>query len=332
MTSDFMKELLSKDEKITVEYKTCQYGIQEDVYETVCPFSNRYGGYIIMGVEDDGTPIGINPNMVKDMKKNFVNQLNNPDKMSPTLYLSIEDIVYEGMTLLWVYVPPTSTVEKCANRIYDRNEDGDMDITDSPIQLQNMYNRKSNTYAEHKIFPYVTTEDLRMDLMDKVRNLAKSKNPDHPWLKMSDEGILKSAGLWEKDFSSGIQGYNLAGVLLFGKDDVIRSCSPGYITDALYRVENLDRYDDRLQVTTNLIDAYDLLMEFVAKHTSDKFCLINNISTSIRGIISREVIGNILVHRLCKALHNRCYAKLIVMQSYCRIHWFYRKSGSFYFA
>ena len=40
-------------------------------------------------------------------------------------------IVYEGMTLLWVYVPPTSTVEKCANRIYDRNEDGDMDITDS---------------------------------------------------------------------------------------------------------------------------------------------------------------------------------------------------------
>ena len=38
MTSDFMKELLSKDEKIAVEYKTCQYGIQEDVYETVCSF------------------------------------------------------------------------------------------------------------------------------------------------------------------------------------------------------------------------------------------------------------------------------------------------------
>ena len=130
-----------------------------------------------MGVEDDGTPIGINPNMVKDMKKNFVNQLNNPDKMSPTLYLSIEDIVYEGMTLLWVYVPPTSTVEKCANRIYDRNEDGDMDITDSPIQLQNMYNRKSNTYAEHKIFPYVTTEDLRMGtnfyLMSRNKKLMR---------------------------------------------------------------------------------------------------------------------------------------------------------------
>ncbi len=36
MTSEFMRDLLSKDEKITVEYKSCQYGIQEDVYETVC--------------------------------------------------------------------------------------------------------------------------------------------------------------------------------------------------------------------------------------------------------------------------------------------------------
>jgi ATP-dependent DNA helicase RecG len=96
------------------------------------------------------------------MNFTFVNQLNNPDKMSPTLYLSIEEIEYEEMTLLWVFVPPTSTVEKCANRIYDRNEDGDMDITDSPIQLQNLYNRKSNTYAERKIIPYVTTADLNL--------------------------------------------------------------------------------------------------------------------------------------------------------------------------
>ena len=51
-----MRNLLSKDEKITVEYKNCQHGVQEDVYETVCSFSNRYGGYIIMGAEDTGVP------------------------------------------------------------------------------------------------------------------------------------------------------------------------------------------------------------------------------------------------------------------------------------
>ena len=315
MTTELMRQLLSKDEKITIEYKECQNGIYDDVYETVCSFSNRYGGYIIMGVKDGGVPIGLNRNMIKDMKKNFVNQLNNPDKMSPTLYLSIEEFEYDGMMLLWVYVPPTSTVEKCANRIYDRNEDGDMDITDSPIQLQNMYNRKSNTYVEHKIFPYVSLDDLRLDLMNKVRNLVKSRKPDHNWLQMSDQDILKSAGLWEKDFSSGVQGYNLAGVLLFGKDEVIRSCCPGYVTDAIYRVENLDRYDDRLQVTTNLIEAYEQLMEFVAKHTSDKFFLVDNVNTSIRDLIAREVIGNILVHRDFSSAYP---AKLIIEKDWLK--------------
>lgn len=315
MTTELMRQLLSKDEKITIEYKECQNGIYDDVYETVCSFFNRYGGYIIMGVMDNGTPIGLNRNMIKDMKKNFVNQLNNPDKMSPTLYLSIEEFEYDGMMLLWVYVPPTSTVEKCANKIYDRNEDGDIDITDSPIQLQNMYNRKSNTYVEHKIFPYVSLDDLRLDLMNKVRNLVKSRKPDHDWLQMSDQDILKSAGLWEKDFSSGVQGYNLAGVLLFGKDEVIRSCCPGYITDAICRIENLDRYDDRLKVATNLIESYELLVEFVAKHTSDKFFLVDNVNTSIRDLIAREVIGNILVHRDFSSAYP---AKLIIEKDWLK--------------
>ena len=55
---------------------------------------------------------------------------------------------------------------------------------------------KGRRNAERKIFPYVTTADLRLDLLEKVRNLAKSKKPDHPWLELSDEDLLKSAGLW----------------------------------------------------------------------------------------------------------------------------------------
>ena len=136
MTHEKMREMLSKDEKITIEYKECVNQIHDSVYETVAAFSNRYGGYIIMGVKDGGIPVGVNRNAVKDLKKNFVNQLNNPNKMSPTLYLSIEEFEYEGMLLLYTYVPPTSTVEKCSGRVYDRNEEGDMDITDSPIQME----------------------------------------------------------------------------------------------------------------------------------------------------------------------------------------------------
>jgi ATP-dependent DNA helicase RecG len=70
-----------------------------------------------------------------------------------------------------------------------------------------------------------------------------------------------------------------------------------YITDAIYRRENLDRYDDRLMVSCNLIDAYDQLIEFIAKHTLDRFHIVNNQSVSLRSKIARELVSNILVHR-----------------------------------
>lgn len=68
MTTEKMKELLSgKDEKITIEYKSCINEISESVYETVASFSNRYGGWIIMRVQDGGIPVGVNRNAAKDM-------------------------------------------------------------------------------------------------------------------------------------------------------------------------------------------------------------------------------------------------------------------------
>lgn len=315
MTTEFMHELLSKDEKITIEYKSCTNKISESVYETVSSFSNRYGGWIIIGVKDGGIPIGVNRNAARDMKRNFVTQLNNANKMSPTLYLTIEEFEYKDKLLLWTYVPPASTVTKCAGRVYDRNEEGDLDITDSPIQLENMYARKTGTFSENKLFPYATEDDLRMDLMPKVRRLVENKNTRHEWLKMTDHEIMVSAGLYEKNLVTGEKGYNLAAIMLFGKDEAIRSCVPGYVTDAIYRVENMDRYDDRLLVSTNLIESYDRLMEFVAKHTSDKFCLIDNVSTSIRDAIAREVVSNILVHRDFSSAYP---AKLIIEKDWLR--------------
>jgi ATP-dependent DNA helicase RecG len=37
---------------------------------------------------------------------------------------------------------------------------------------------------------------------------------------------------------------------------------PHYKTDAMLRKENLDRYDDRDDIRTNLIESFDRLMAF----------------------------------------------------------------------
>ena len=75
------------------------------------------------------------------------------------------------------------------------------------------------------------------------------------------------------------------------------SVLPQYKTDAIYRVKNLDRYDDREVIITNLIDSYRRLMDFGKKHLNDTFVLDGDQSVSARDKILREIISNILAHR-----------------------------------
>ncbi|MDR0877331.1 MAG: putative DNA binding domain-containing protein, partial [Treponema sp.] len=298
-----IKKLLSQGENLTVEFKGTKDTLNNSIFETVCSFSNRYGGYLFLGVSDSGKVLGVNPKAIPALKKNFVNVLNNPEKVSPVLFLNLEEITIGGKIILYVYIPISSQVEICSGKIFDRTEDADIDITKSTDLVANLYNRKSSGFTERKIFPYVTTKELRPDIIKRCRQMTLNRNSDHPWKGMSDMAMFKSAGLYEENWMTSPampgheKGFNLAAILLFGRDEVIRSCVPGYITDAILRRENLDRYDDRLMVETNLIDSFELLMEFVAKHTLDRFFLVDNKNVSVRSWIAREIISNSLVHR-----------------------------------
>ena len=108
MTVDKIKNLLDEGEGFTVEYKECVNSLNDTVFETVAAFSNRYGGYILLGVKEvdnKGVVIGVNRNAAASMKKNFINLLNNPDMMVPSLYLTLEEIEIDDNLILWVYVP-----------------------------------------------------------------------------------------------------------------------------------------------------------------------------------------------------------------------------------
>ena len=114
---------------------------------------------------------------------------------------------------------------------------------------------------------------------------------------MTDEELLQSTRLYTKDRVTGETGYNLAAVILLGKDDVIADIVPAYVTDAIFRRVNIDRYDDREIIKTNLIESYEQLMEFGRKHLPDKFYLENDQRKSLSNIITREMIANTLIHR-----------------------------------
>ena len=293
-----IRKLFADGEGFTIEFKECQTAISSSVYESVCSFSNRYGGHLLLGVTNEGKVIGVNPNSIEDMKRNFINTLNNRNKISPPLFLEFTVFEIDGEKILYVYIPISSLPITCSGRLYDRNNDADIDITTNTVMAADLYDRKRNYFTERKLFPYVNENMLRIsELMPKVRNLTRTRTTDHPWLEMTDMEIMRSADLYETDPITGQEGYNLAAVLLFGKDETIFSCCPGYITDCIVRRENIDRYDDRLMVTTNLIEAFNQILDFIQKHTPDPFYLEGTQSVSIRDKIGREIISNLLCHR-----------------------------------
>ena len=292
-----IQKLIRKGEGISIEFKECRNKLNKTVFESICAFLNRNGGDIILGVNDRGKITGIDPEAVDQVKKELVTALNNPQKLNPPFYLMPEDWVTEGKRIIRLFVHESSQVHRCNGKIYDRNEDGDFDITSNTNLVTALYIRKQTAYSENRIYPYVTMKDLRPDLVSRARKLAVNQRPGHPWAGMSNMELLQSAQLFQRDYQSGKEGFTLAAVLLLGDDNVILSVLPHHRTDALLRRENIDRYDDRDDIRTNLIESYDRLMAFVAKHLPDKFFLEKDQRISLRDHIFREVAANMLIHR-----------------------------------
>lgn len=302
-------EFVNFGEGIMVEFKEARKKLPSNLFETVCSMLNRNGGHIFLGIKDNSEVIGIYKDYVKNIKKEFVDLCNNPEKIFPTVHLDIKEYMYKEKHILYIYVHESSDVHKTANKIYDRNEDGDFDITNNTTQISNLYIRKRSTYIENKIYPFATINDLKLDLIEEARKMASNRTSNHPWSKMSNEEMLRSAGLYERNLETGKEGFNLACLLLFGKDDIITSALSYYKTDAILKVKDTERYDDRDDIKTNLLDSYERLTDFIKKHLNDKFYIENDQRINVRDVIARELCVNLLIHR---EYSNPYPAKLVI--------------------
>lgn len=296
MTQEEIKNYLALGEGIRIEFKEASRSVPSDLYETVVSFSNKDGGVILLGVSDDGIVRGVDPECIFEMKQNITTACNNSELINPPISLTPIQIECDGKEILALKIPTSSQVHKLNNTICDRENDSDIRITDQS-RISDIYFRKRTIFTETQIYPAVTEDDLKTELFDKARTIIRAADPAHPWLALDNIGLMRSATLFCKDFKTGEEGVSLAGVLLFGKDETIQSILPAYKIEALVRRDDLDRWDDRLTLRTNLIDSYFQLMDFVRKHLSSKFYMEGDQRKDLRDIIFRELIGNILCHR-----------------------------------
>ena len=71
MANSLLKRYLSEGESVNVEFKECNTALNQSVFDTVCSFSNRLGGYVFLGVKDSGEVIGIEPTSIQKIKRMF---------------------------------------------------------------------------------------------------------------------------------------------------------------------------------------------------------------------------------------------------------------------
>ena len=269
MTESDFEHFRQLGEDVGIEFKRGGNGAQTDTFETICAFLNRFGGELFLGVENDGTVIGVPDGAVEPMMRHIVKVASDPQLMDPPFYLQPDSFKIGGRNVVHVRVPPSSDVHRFKGFVFDRCHEADVRVRETEAIAQ-LYIRKQEIYTERRVYPGIRKADLRLDLVSVVKEMAATFRPDHPWRKLGTDTFFKSARLYGRDAATGKEGFNAAGILLFGKDDTILDVFPVYRTDAILRRVNIDRYDDRDTVCTNLIESFSRLMAFGEKHLSDK--------------------------------------------------------------
>ncbi|WP_082886473.1 ATP-binding protein [Flavisolibacter tropicus] len=55
MTPQGIKDILQQGEGIEVEFKESLFELNKSTFESICAFLNRKGGYLLLGVANDGS-------------------------------------------------------------------------------------------------------------------------------------------------------------------------------------------------------------------------------------------------------------------------------------
>ena len=87
MNLSFVLKLIKEGESEKIEFKR---DITKDIYKEVCAFANADGGYIIVGVDDEGNVVGCNAKKVLDIVASSLQSITPLPKIK-TYKLSIED-------------------------------------------------------------------------------------------------------------------------------------------------------------------------------------------------------------------------------------------------
>lgn len=311
-----LKDIKTLAESETVEFKlsTGRDGkgeLPKDFWKSYSAMANTKGGWIILGIKEKANTfsiIGIED--IEKIKRDLFNLLNNKDHISQNL-IQTEDSIHilnlQGKNVMAVYVPQANRKQKPVHltrnpygNTYRRENEGDRCLDDEAVNrmiAEKMFDSRDNeVLSEHFSFE----EDIDHSSLNVYRNRLSAHKPDHPFLDLDLFDFFKKIGGWKKDRETGKEGITVAGLLMFGKYEVITERFPHYFLD--YREPSDDRWSERIYPdgtwSGNIFDFYRKVYSRLVLDLKVPFALSGDqrIDNTLAHEALREALVNTLVH------------------------------------
>jgi len=173
------------------------------IAETLSAMANADGGTVVVGVEDDGTPTGVDYpedrlNVLREAPRNLVRPPLRPRIETPTVH-GVRLLVFE---VDWSPEAHQLTDGRYLLRVGDQNQPFPAE------QIEALKAGKRRRVAEVRIVPEASLADLDLSLLERLR--------ERTGLGLSDEKLLLRYRLAES--RNGRLVLTLAALLLFGED------------------------------------------------------------------------------------------------------------------
>ena len=216
---------------------------------------------------------------VERIRKAIWDNLHNRKQISVNL-LSEQQIVpvtVEGKTVLRVEVPRASRQTKPVHLgsnpfggTYLRRHEGDYQADDETVRR--MMAERVEDSRDERVLKGFGLSDLDMDTVAAYRNRFAAVKPGHVWADLSVPDFLERIGATGKNREENYSGLRLAGLLMFGRAEVIRDALPHYMVDYQERPEAKTerRWIDRLVPDGSWSgNVYDFFRRVYQKVTAD---------------------------------------------------------------
>lgn len=298
MDSQELRQLLDGGETFTVEFKSDQGDDpinDTDVVEAVACLANGNGGFLLIGVGDDGVPHGAHPRHGPQTHSVRLQALI-ASRTEPSVEVAVELVEVEKVEVIVVVVTPADSVVGTQSGRYLRRA---IDVHGRPqclpMRPHEVVSRAGSVGAQDfstVVIPGLASGDLSDVEFARIRELARTSGDDTLAL-LSNEEVLKALGFMAADGRVCV-----GGLLLFGTDGLIARHLPAY--------EAGFQELDGLEVRTSEMAAFPLLRamaEFsdrvLARNPEDEIEVeLQRIALPAFGEITvRELIANALVHR-----------------------------------